>query len=375
MSRNVATEGSPMERALELAAAGRGAVSPNPMVGAVVVGPGGETVGEGHHAELGGLHAEVAALADVRARGGDPSGATMFVTLEPCAHQGRQPPCTEAILAAGIARVVIASDDPSAKASGRGPGILRDGGVEVAWAEGPEATAARLLNQPFRKHARTGRPLVTLKSAVTLDGRTATGAGDSQWISGDASRELAHRWRAEADAIVIGIGTALIDDATLTARDVGARRQPLRVVFDSRARLPLDSRLVATLAEAPVLVIAGPDASPGRIARLEAAGVGVVAFPGAGPERIGPALAELGRRGVASLLLEGGATLAGAFRDAGELDELRLFHAPILLGGSAARPLLGGGGAAGIGSAERALAVDWEPVGDDLLVRARMREW
>jgi diaminohydroxyphosphoribosylaminopyrimidine deaminase/5-amino-6-(5-phosphoribosylamino)uracil reductase len=376
MSRNVATEQEPpMKRALVLAAAGRGAVSPNPLVGAVCVGPGGETIGEGHHAELGGVHAEVAALEDARSRGADPAGATMFVTLEPCAHEGRQPPCAEAILAAGIARVVIASDDPSAKASGRGPGILRDGGVEVTWAEGPDAAAARLLNQPFRKHARTGRPLVTFKAATTLDGRTATGPGDSQWISSDASRELVHRWRAETDAIAIGVGTALIDDPTLTARDVGARRQPLRVVFDSRARLPLDSRLVATLADAPVLVIAGPDARAGNLARLESAGVEVVAFPGAGPERIGPALAELGRRGITSLLLEGGATLAGAFRDADELDELRLFQAPILLGGSAARPLLRGSGAAAISSAERALAVDWEPVGDDLLIRARMREW
>jgi len=364
-----------MERALELASCGRGAVSPNPLVGAVLVGTGGGTIGEGFHAELGAVHAEVAALEDARSRGTDPAAATLYVTLEPCAHEGRQPPCTEAILAAGVARVVIASDDPSAKASGRGPGILRDGGVEVVWAEGPEAAAARILNQPFRKHARTGRPLVTLKAAATLDGRTATAGGESRWISGEPSRELVHRWRSEADAIVIGIGTALSDDATLTARGVDARRQPLRVVFDSKARLALGSRLVTTLDEAPVLVFAGPDAPAERVAALTAAGVEVVALPGARSERIAPALAELGRRGITSLLLEGGATLAGAFHDAGELDELRLFHAPILLGGGDARPLIGGAGAAEIGAAERALAVDWEPVGEDLLVRARMREW
>src|SRR5829696_7091839 len=156
-------------RAIELAAGGRGRVSPNPLVGAVIVRDG-EVIGEGFHAELGGVHAEVAALADCRARGHDPAGATMYVSLEPCAHHGRQPPCTQAILAAGIARVVIAADDPSEKASGRGPGILRDEGIEVSFADGAEAAAARLANQPFRKHARTGRPLVMLKSALSLDG-------------------------------------------------------------------------------------------------------------------------------------------------------------------------------------------------------------
>src|SRR5690349_23391857 len=153
-----------LERALELAERGRGRVSPNPLVGAVLVGDG-EVIGEGFHAELGGLHAERAALADCAERGNDPAGATMYVTLEPCAHKGRQPPCVDALLEAGIARVVVASDDPSEKAAGRGPGILRDGGVEVALAAGEEATAARLLNQPFRKHTRTGLPLVTLKLA------------------------------------------------------------------------------------------------------------------------------------------------------------------------------------------------------------------
>ena len=233
---------SHMRRALDLAALGRGAVSPNPMVGAVIVGADGAVLGEGHHAQLGGAHAEVAALTDATARGADVRGATMYVTLEPCAHQGRQPPCTDAILAAGIGRVVIASDDPTEKAAGRGPGILRDGGVEVEWSEGGEAAAARLLNQPFRKRARTGRPWVVLKSALTIDGRTATATGDSKWISGDASRELVHRWRSDLDAVAVGIGTALADDALLTSRGVGAVRQPTRVVFDSlgapAARLP-----------------------------------------------------------------------------------------------------------------------------------------
>lgn len=377
MSQGVAAEGKAtrMRRALELAARGRGAVSPNPLVGAVIISDDGAVLGEGFHAELGGRHAEVVALADAAERGADVTGATMHVTLEPCAHHGRQPPCTDAILASGVARVVIGSEDPTAKASGRGPEVLRAGGVEVAWAEGPEAAAARLLNQPFRKRALTGRPLVVLKSAVTLDGRTATAGGDSRWISGDPARELVHRWRADLDAVAVGIETAIADDALLTARGVGAVRQPTRVVFDSAARLPLDSRLVRTATEAPVIVMAGPDAPPANVDALTNAGVEVVICAGEGPQRVRAALAELGRRELSSLMLEGGATLAGSFRDAGEIDELRIFLAPLLLGGAAARPLLAGSGAPRLRDAQRALAVSWEPVGEDMLARVRMREW
>jgi len=369
-------QGSPhMRRALELAARGRGAVSPNPLVGAVIVGAGGEVLGEGWHRRLGERHAEVEALADAAERGADVAAATMYVTLEPCAHEGRQPPCSDAILAAGLARIVIGADDPTEKASGRGPGILRDGGVEVVWADGAEAAESRLLNQPFRKRARTGRPWVVLKAALSIDGRTATGGGDSKWISGDSSRELVHRWRSDLDAVAVGIGTAIADDALLTARGVDAIRQPTRVVFDSSARLPRDGRLVRTATEAPVIVIAGPEAPRSRVDALTNVGVEVVVCLGAGPDRVRGALDELGRRDLSSVLLEGGATLAGSFRDAGELDELRLFFAPVLLGGADARPLLGGVGSPRIAEAERALAVAWEPHGEDMLARVRMREW
>ena len=366
-----------LRRALELAEGGRGSVSPNPVVGAVIVAAGGEVIGEGHHAELGGPHAEVAALADCRARGADPAGATMYVTLEPCAHHGRQPPCTDAILAAGIARVVIGCDDPSEKASGRGPGILRDEGVEVAFADGAEAAAARLANQAFRKHARTARPLVVLKQAASLDGRTATAGGDSRWISGPESRELVHRWRAECDAVAVGIGTALADDPLLTARDVEPppASQPLRVVFDSAARLPLGSQLLATLEHAPVLVIAAAGAPAERVSDLREAGAEVVTAAGSPAERVGAALDELGRRGVTSLLLEGGATVAGAFLDAGEVDEARIFIAPVLLGGAADRPLIAGEGAPRVDGAPRALSLEASRVGADILIRARLREW
>lgn len=357
-----ATDQAHLRRALELAEGGRGRVSPNPLVGAVILRDS-QVIGEGFHAELGGLHAERAALEDCRRRGEDPAGATMYVTLEPCAHQGRQPPCVEAILEAGISRVVIASDDPSEKASGRGPGILRDGGVEVAFATGAEATAARRLNQPFRKHARTGLPLVMLKMAMSLDGQSSTAPGDSPWISGEQSRELVHKWRSECDAIAVGIGTALADDPLLTARIEGAR-QPLRVVFDSKARLPLDSQLLQTLNQAPVLVVAAPDAPADRVSALKDAGAEILVTTD-----IESALRELGRRGVTNLFLEGGRTLAAAFASTDLIDESRTFIAPMLLGSSTPTPSVAG--------PARRVALDStvEQVGEDTLIRARFKEW
>jgi len=376
---NAATEldSSHLRRALELAEGGRGRVSPNPLVGAVLVRDG-EVIGEGFHAELGGLHAERASLADAAERGNDAAGATLFVTQEPCAHHGRQPPCTEAILAAEVARVVYAADDPSEKASGRGPGVLRDGGVEVELAQGPEAAAARLLNQPFRKRARTGRPLVTYKAAMTLDGRIAAPGGDSRWISAGESRELVHRWRAECDAVAVGIGTALADDPLLTARigEEAAGRQPTRVVFDSQARLPRDSALVGSIDEAPLLVVCAPEAPSAARDALEAEGAQVIVAGGSDrAARLGAALVELGNREIQDLLLEGGPTLAGALFDAGEIDRLRLFVAPLLLGAGEARALLEGEGARRIADGLRPLAVEHRAVGEDILIDARLREW
>ncbi|MDQ2630168.1 MAG: bifunctional diaminohydroxyphosphoribosylaminopyrimidine deaminase/5-amino-6-(5-phosphoribosylamino)uracil reductase RibD [Actinomycetota bacterium] len=369
-----------LQRALTLADEGRGRVSPNPLVGAVVVRDG-RILGEGFHAELGGLHAERAALADCRGRGEDPAGATMYVTLEPCAHHGRQPPCVEAILEAGIGRVVIASDDPSEKAAGRGPGILRDGGVDVAFASGAEATAARRLNQPFRKHARTGLPLVILKMAMSLDGQTTTHPDDSPWISGPESRELVHEWRSESDAIVVGIGTALADDPLLTARIEGAR-QPKRVVFDSQARLPLDSQLLKTLDQAPVLVVIAPDAPSDRVSALQDAGAEPIVATD-----IESALRELGRREVTSLFLEGGKTLASSFLSSDLIDESRTFIAPMLLGrqpdpaprvGSDDREDSPGRESPRSETGPARLAALWsstEAIGDDALITARFKEW
>jgi diaminohydroxyphosphoribosylaminopyrimidine deaminase/5-amino-6-(5-phosphoribosylamino)uracil reductase len=381
------TDSEFLQRALTLAEGGRGRVSPNPLVGAVIVRDG-RVIGEGFHAELGDLHAERAALADCRDRSKDPAGATMFVTLEPCAHQGRQPPCVEAILEAGIGRVVIASDDPSEKAAGRGPGILRDGGVEVTFATGDEATAARRLNQPFRKHARTGLPLVVLKMAMSLDGQTTTAPGDSPWISGPESRDLVHQWRAESDAIAVGIGTALTDNPLLTARIEGAL-QPLRVIFDSQGRLPLNSQLLRTLDQAPVLVIAAPDAPSDRVSALREAGADVLQANG-----IEAALRELGTRNITSLFLEGGKTLASSFLSADQIDVSRTFIAPMLLGRQPEPPPRAGGTVGGTMSEEAlatgrhggspavtgparlgALESSVKDIGDDVLITARFKEW
>jgi len=366
-----------LARAIELAAHGHGRVHPNPVVGAVIV-KDDVVLGEGWHADYGGPHAEVNAIA--ACGDADLTGATLYVSLEPCCHTGKTPPCTDAIVAAGIGRVVIASDDPTEKASGRGPGILRDEGIAVDVAGGELAARARLANQAFRKHARTGRPWVLFKSAMTLDGKVATHTGDSKWISSAASRELAHRWRASVDAVAVGIGTALADDPQLTARvelDPGLPvRQPRRIVFDATARLPLTSQLVAQAPEVPLTLVVSRAAGRSEIGALETAGADVIVATGGNePARVRSALDQLGEQGVGAILLEGGPHLAGAFLDAEEIDEVRLFLAPVVLGGGSARDPLEGQGAERIGDALRALSLDCERVGEDVLVQARLREW
>jgi diaminohydroxyphosphoribosylaminopyrimidine deaminase/5-amino-6-(5-phosphoribosylamino)uracil reductase len=369
---NTASDELHLLRAIELAERARGRTSPNPLVGAVIV-KDGRVLGEGWHQAAGLPHAEREALASCTE---DPAGATMYVSLEPCCHTGRTPPCTDAIAEARIARVVVASDDPSEHASGRGLGILRDEGIRVDIAAGAPAHAARLLNQPFRKHAKTGRPHVVFKSAMTLDGKVATSTGDSQWISGEQSRAMSHRWRAEVDAVAVGIGTALADDPLLTARIDGVERQPARVVFDSEARLPGTSQLVRTAREVPLFLVCSRGASRPSTDALEAAGAEVIVAPGENESaRVRSALSELGARGIQSLLLEGGPHLAGAFLDAGEIDEVRLFVAPMLVGGRHARVPLEGQGVEAIDAARRALTCDFERVHDDVLIKARMTEW
>ena len=364
-----------LERAIELGRNGLGSVSPNPQVGAVVARDG-EVLGEGWHERCGEAHAEVNAIADCG--DADLTGATLYVSLEPCCHEGKQPACTDAITAAGIGRVVVASDDPTEKASGRGLGILRDEGVEVELASGDLAATARLENQAFRKHARTGKPWVLFKSAMSIDGKVATSEGDSQWISDASSRELVHVWRAEVDAVAVGIGTAMADDPQLTVRTPGAEKQPRRIVFDSDARLALDSQLVSQAPEVELVVVVSRAAPRSAIEALESAGAEVVVVSGENePLRVSDALSQLGKLDppVTSLLLEGGPHLAGAFFDAGEIDEIRLFIAPLVLGGANARDPLEGMGATMIADATRALSLTTEIVADDILLTARLREW
>jgi diaminohydroxyphosphoribosylaminopyrimidine deaminase/5-amino-6-(5-phosphoribosylamino)uracil reductase len=361
-----------LARAVELAEELPGRATPNPNVGAVIVADG-RIVGEGTHERFGGPHAEINAI---RAAGEAARGGTMYVSLEPCAHHGQTPPCTDAILAAGLSRVVVASDDPSSKASGRGLGILRDEGVDVVVATGEVTARARLVNQAFRKHARTGLPWVLFKSAMTLDGKVATPTGDSKWISGEASRRLAHRWRASVDAVAVGVGTALADDPQLTARIDGVHRQPRRIVFDSLARLPLDSKLVSAAGEVPLTVVVSRAADRRDTAALETAGADVIVASGENePARVRSALVQIGDQGITSILLEGGPHLAGAFLDAGEIDEVRLFLAAMLFGGRAARDPLEGKGIDRIADATRALTMTCERVDEDLLVKARLKEW
>jgi len=361
-----------LRRAIDLAGEAYGATSPNPAVGAVVV-KGGRTIGEGFHTGAGHPHAERVALESCAEK---PAGSTLYISLEPCCHEGLTPPCTDAILEAGVARVVVASDDPSPKAAGRGLGILRDEGVEVDVMDEELGRRARLLNQPFRKHARTGRPFVIFKAATTLDGKVATSTGDSRWISGEASRARAHRWRAQCDAVAVGIGTAMQDDPLLTARIEAVTRQPRRVVFDSEASLPVTGRLVRSLDESPVILVCSRAAKRPAVEALEVAGVDVIVATGANePARIESALDQLGERDVQSLLLEGGPHLAGAFFDASEIDEARVFIAPKLIGGQQGRAPIDGRGVELMSEVREALATEVERIDDDVLITASFKEW
>ncbi|HEX5831504.1 MAG TPA: bifunctional diaminohydroxyphosphoribosylaminopyrimidine deaminase/5-amino-6-(5-phosphoribosylamino)uracil reductase RibD [Gemmatimonadaceae bacterium] len=314
-----------MRRALVLAARGWGRTAPNPMVGAVVVADG-RMVGEGWHRRYGAAHAEVEALAAAGARA---RGATLYVTLEPCNHQGKTPPCVDAILAAGIRRVVAATEDPHPVAAG-GAARLRAAGVDVT--VGVLARAARELDAPFF-HAAAGaiRPWVTLKLAITLDGAIADADGRSAWITGEWARRRVHRLRANADAIAVGSGTALVDDPALTVRDARRPRvPPLRVVFDRRLRMPPTSRLARSARDVPVLVLAGPHPDAATAAPLLAAGVEVV--PTAD---LHDALVQLRERGVRHLLAEGGAGLVGALLRNALVDRLIIFQSPRILGAGA----------------------------------------
>lgn len=322
-----------MDVALEAALQGR--TAPNPRVGAVIAR--GETlIAVGHHARAGEAHAEVSAL---RVAGERAHGATLYCTLEPCNHHGRTPPCTDAILAAGIARVVVGCVDPARHGPTSGAARLREAGVEVVL--GVREAQARELIEDFACLVMRKRPLVVLKAAVTLDGRIATRTGDSKWITGEAARREAHRLRDRADAVMVGVGTVLADDPRLDVRMVEGR-DPIRIVLDTHLRTPASASLVAHGSASPTWIVHGPGgASAARAALAAREGVSLIEAP-LGPEGtidLGWLLAELGRRDVMRLLVEGGGRVHGALLDAGLADRAEIFVAPVVLGDPAARPL------------------------------------
>jgi diaminohydroxyphosphoribosylaminopyrimidine deaminase/5-amino-6-(5-phosphoribosylamino)uracil reductase len=327
-----------MARAVELASRGEGHVEPNPMVGCVIVRDG-HIVGEGWHRQYGGPHAEIVALHEA---GPSADGATLYVTLEPCCHHGKTPPCTEAVIAAGVARVVVAQQDPFPQVAGQGLRQLQEAGIQVRTGL-LEAEAAR-LTAPYRKLLGVGRPWVLAKWAMTLDGKMATRQGESRWISNERSRAVVHRLRGRVDGILVGQRTAALDDPSLTARPPGSR-VPLRIVLDSEARLSDECQLVASARETPVLVVVGQEAAGHACQRLRSAGCEVISAGGDTPaERIRSLLDELGSRCMTNLLVEGGGRVLGAFQDAGEIDEVHVFVAPKIFGGvDAVRPFAGDG--------------------------------
>lgn len=357
-----------MRRALELAERARGLTSPNPLVGAVVVA-GGEVVGEGWHRGPGLPHAEVVAL---EAAGERARGATMYVTLEPCSHFGRTPPCAPRVIEAGVSRVVTAMGDPNALVDGRGLAAIRAAGIEVD--VGLLEDDAVRMNEPFLTHARTGLPLVTLKMAASLDGKAAARDGSSRWITGQEARAEVHRMRAGADAILIGAGTAFRDDPSLTCRDPGYRGRPkLRVVVDGRGIVP-HTHALFTDGLAPTIVATTEGAPEERRRAWSAAGAEVVVLDDAGSSLIPlrELFAELGKRDVQHVLMEGGPTLAWEAVREDLVDRVVLFFAPILVGGEGAPSVLMGGGSPSIGDAVPLRIEQVEPVGRDLKVVARV---
>lgn len=318
-----------MRLAIREARKGLGKTSPNPCVGAVVV-KNGTLIAKGYHRKAGMPHAEVNALAMA---GRDAAGATIYVTLEPCNHTGRTPPCTEKILAAGIKRVVVGMNDPNPLVSGGGNAYLAKHGLSVS--AGLLAEECRGLNRPFIKHVTTGLPWVIMKAGLSVDGRIATRSGHSNWITCDDSRRHVHRLRDRVDAILVGSGTALADNPALTARPAGRRgRDPLRVVLDSNLRISAEARLIQLESDAESWIFCGPDADSARREELEAAGavVKTVAYDPLGGLELTAVLKELGRAGIISLLVEGGGRIHAAFLRRGLYDQACLFIAPIFIG-------------------------------------------
>lgn len=354
-----------MRRALELAERGQGHVEPNPMVGCVIA-RGAEIIGEGWHRRFGEAHAELEAL---RVAGARAAEATMYVTLEPCCHHGKTPPCADAVIKAGLRRVVVAQRDPFPQVNGGGLQRLHDAGLDVE--VGLLEAEAAGLNAPYLKLIRTGRPWIIGKWAMTLDGKIATASGHSRWISCEQSRQIVHSLRARVDAVMVGRRTAELDDPLLTARPPGPRTAA-RVVVDSSATLSPDSQLVQTARRWPTIIaVAGNVAAESR-RQLEAAGCEVLAGGGETPgSRLEALLEEFGRRRWTNVLVEGGGRLLGSLFDAGQLDEVHVFLAPKLIGGATAPSPVGGAGIERMTEALRMNTVRVQTVGDDVYLSGR----
>jgi diaminohydroxyphosphoribosylaminopyrimidine deaminase/5-amino-6-(5-phosphoribosylamino)uracil reductase len=381
-----------MKLALRLAVKAAGRVSPNPMVGAVVVQKG-EIVGRGYHRAAGLPHAEVEAL---RRAGAAAKGADLYVTLEPCNHQGRTPPCTEAVLRAGIRRVIIATPDPNPRVNGGGAEFLQSQGVQVE--TGLLADQARRLNEAWFHWVATGLPFVIAKAACSLDGKIATAGGESQWLTGEKARAYGHQLRHQVDAILVGVGTVLSDDPQLTTRlpgrttENGKRktengpRDPIRIVLDSRLRLPLSAKLLRLNSPAPTWIACTDAAPQEKIKALQDLGADVLVMPtvvrethptetpasvtsaSRGLVALKPLLAELGSRQVQSLLVEGGGETLGSFFDQRLVDKFYFFYAPKILGGKGAPGMLAGAGVKHLGNALQAKELSVRRLGPDLVV-------
>lgn len=368
MSQVFETPESVMRRALDLAALGEGKVEPNPMVGAVIVDDNLRLLGEGYHQQFGGPHAEIHALQQAAERA---RGATIYVTLEPCCHHGKTPPCTAAVINAGLKRVVVAALDPFPQVAGQGVAQLKAAGIAVD--VGLLEAEAVHLTAPFRTLIQQQRPFVIAKWAMSLDGKLASRTGESKWISNAASRAIVHQIRGRVDGVLVGIGTALADDPLLTARPTGPR-VAARIVLDSQAQLPLKSQLVQTAREIPTLVFAAPQAAADRVAALKSAGVEVVsiAVDSAGHPCLVECLKDLGQRRMTNLLVEGGSQVLGAFFDQRLVDEAHVFIAPKIIGGARALCPVGGEGAVNPKMSWTFLDSHVQQVDNDIYVRGRL---
>ena len=363
-----------MRRAIELAKKGSGHVNPNPLVGAVIVRDG-EIIGEGYHECYGQLHAERNAIANAKKRGNSLEGSTIYVTLEPCCHYGKTPPCTEAIIEEKIARVVVGSDDPNPLVSGKGFQMLREKGIEVIPHFLKEECDA--MNHVFFHYIRTGTPYVAMKYAMTMDGRIACYTGDSKWVTGEESRAHVQTLRNHYKGIMAGIGTVLADDPMLNCRIEGGR-DPIRIIADSHLRIPIDSQLVRTAGQQPLIVACLPDADEEKAAQLQEKGVEVLRIPGVTTADITeeqkevislPVLMkELGARKIDGILLEGGGQLNESALQAGIVDRIYCYIAPKIFGGAQAKTPVEGQGLTRAADAWQFNRIGMQEFGQDILL-------